>query len=390
MTPSAWLPKARKILWAIFLVSLPLSSFPYFPGGIGGETEVRPFALYPLAALLVLVTLPRLFTKSVPRTVIPLAAFALAALASTAFAYTQSIDPNINISVTSRSVRMLVTLALGGAFYLTAALTPTTFENLRFSLRWLYAGLIMALLWGTLQVVYIIRFNPAYFDFLSSIQEHISTRHLFTRRVSGMTYEPNWFAEQIAFLWMPWLFAALMSNRTVFGWRCRGVRWLTVEALLLPWAATILVFTYSRAGLAFFILQLILAILFRTRRKTKNHKRRNVLIKRAVQVGLVIVILAAAAFLVGSRNNYFSRLWRFWTDEDATGTYFQYIAFSQRFAYWEAAYTIFGDHPLLGIGLGNFTFYFQEALSDRPLYPTPELVRKFTPEKGHNPVVVTK
>ncbi len=384
---STWLSKAQKILWAVFLVSLPVSSFPYFPGGVGGDTLVRPLALYPLAALLVLVILPRLFTKPIPRTALPLIAFALIALASTVLAHARGIDPHINVSVASRSVRMLLTLALGGAFYFAVALTPDSEAMLRFSLRWMFVGLILALIWGTLQAVYVLKFDPAYFDFVSSIQEHISSRRLFARRVSGMTFEPSWFAEQIAFLWMPWLFAAVMSDQTVFGWRWGR---LTVETLLLPWAAVILVFTYSRSGLAYFVIQLILAVLFWPRKKWLKVRNWKTIFKRVAQVGLILLILIAIAFLVGTRNNYFSRLWRFWSDEEATGTYFQYIAFSQRFAYWETAYQLFEQYPVLGVGLGNFTFYFEDALTDRPLRPTPELLRKFVPEKGQNPIVGTR
>jgi O-antigen ligase len=238
-----------------------------------------------------------------------------------------------------------------------------------------------------LQAVYVLKFNPAYFDFLSKMQKFVSTRRLFARRVSGMTYEPSWFAEQIAFLWMPWLFAAVISNQTVFGWRFRR---LTVETMLLPWAAVILMLTYSRSGLAYFVIQLVLAFLLWPRKKRVKVRNWKILFKRVAQVGLILVILVAIAFLVGTRNNYFSRLWRFWSDEEATGTYFQYIAFSQRFAYWETAYQLFEQYPVLGIGLGNFTFYFEDALSDRPLRPTPELLRKFVPEEGHHPIIVTR
>jgi len=118
-----WLPKFQKIIWAAFLVSLPVTSFPYFPGGLGGRTEVRPLALYPLVLLLVIVVLPRLFTKPIPRVAIPLAAFALVAVFSTLLALGRGIDPDINITVSARSIRMLVTLALGGAFFLTVAIS---------------------------------------------------------------------------------------------------------------------------------------------------------------------------------------------------------------------------------------------------------------------------
>jgi O-antigen ligase len=186
---------------------------------------------------------------------------------------------------------------------------------------------------------------------------------------------------------MPWLFASVMSATTVFRWRWR---WLTVEMLLLVWAAVVLVFTYSRAGLLFFAVQMVMALLFHPRREGASGNRWRIYMKRVLLIGMIIVLLAVVAFIAGARNNYFARLWRYWFDDDSTGTYFQYIAFEQRFTYWGTAFQIFEDHPVMGIGLGNFTFYFQEQLSDRPLYPTPELLLKLVPEQGRNQVVVTK
>ncbi len=382
-----WLPKFQKFLWAAFLVSLPVTSFPYFPGGLGGRTEVRPLSLYPLLLLLLLVVLPRLFTKPMPRTIFPLAAFAIVAVFSTILALGRGIDPNINISVTARSIRMLATLALGCAFYLTIAIIPTTSDQLKFSMRWLFVGLGIALFWGSLQTVYIIKFDPDYFAWMSKIQEFISFRRLFAKRVSGMTYEPSWFAEQIAFLYMPWLFAAIMSNTTAF--RLRKGR-LTIEVVLLAWAAFVLVFTYSRLGLIFMIVQLILALFIRERAQPKTTKNWLFFLKQIAQGALVIIAVGLIVFTASSRNQYFSRLWDYWSDEDSRGSYFQYIAFSQRFAYWETGYQIYEEAPLIGIGLGNYTYYFEEYLIDRPIYPTPELFDTLVPDEGRHQIVVPK
>jgi O-antigen ligase len=109
-----------------------------------------------------------------------------------------------------------------------------------------------------------------------------------------------------------------------------------------------------------------------------------------MQASLALVVLAGIVFVVGSRNNYFSRLWNYWIDEESTGQYLQYIAFDQRFTYWETAYRIYNDYPLLGIGLGNFTFYLDEYLPDYPLHPTPELLTKLTPEEGRNQLSTVK
>ncbi|MBC8507441.1 MAG: O-antigen ligase family protein [Anaerolineales bacterium] len=383
----SWFPIAQKIVWAIFLISLPVTSFPFFPGGVGGRTEVRPLSLYPLVILVILVTIPRLLSKPIPKTAFPLGAFGLAAIASTTIAFTQGIDPDIGITVSSRTFRMLVTLAIGIAFYITVAVTPSSKDEMRFSLRWLYGGFVMALLWGSIQISYILFYSPEYFDFIEHLQGFISVRGLFETRISGMTYEPNWFAEQISFLLMPWLFAAVLSNYTAFRWR---LRWLTVEMLLLVWASVVLIYTYSRTGYVLWVVQLVLAFMFRPRKVTDKGKPWGMIAKRVLQVGVLVVAIGVIVFIAGSRNRYFSRLWNYWSDENAAGSYIQYIAVSQRIAYWETAYRIYDEYPWMGIGLGNYTFYFEEKLSDRPLFPTPELLLKFTPADGRNRVVVPK
>ncbi len=65
-----------KIAWGLFLVFLPITSFPFFPSVLGGNALVRPLSFYPLLVLLVLVTLPRLFSQPVPKTLLTILPFA--------------------------------------------------------------------------------------------------------------------------------------------------------------------------------------------------------------------------------------------------------------------------------------------------------------------------
>jgi len=387
MISKSMLGKSQKILWAVFLVTLPLTSFPYFAGVLGSSVQVRPLSLYPLILLMALVTLPRLFTQKLPRTLIPFLIFFLVVLGSTVFALTRNIYPSINLSVEGRSLRTLFTLAIGAMFYLTVSLMPRKQEDLKFTLTWFYIGFAAALLWASFQIIYVLYFNSAYFDFLNDAQRLISTRRLFDKRISGMTYEPSWFAEQLTFGLMPFLFASVLSNYSVFRWRYRRI---TIEAVLLGWSIIALLFTYSRTGLAVFAGLLIISLFMGLGRSFQNKKRQWVQwIKVIAQISFVLVLLGLVVFTVAQKNNYFSRLWSYWTDEESDGTYFYYIAFDQRFTYWETAYRIFDDYPALGIGLGNFTFYFEEYLPDRH-YKNPEILMKLVPEKGRNQVVTVK
>jgi len=391
MKKYGFIPKIETLFWILFLISLPVTSFPFFPAGFGGSTLVRPLSVYPLIALFLVAVLPRFFRRPVTRTLLPLLFFVLAALISTLLAFLRGIDPVIGVTVTDRAIRTLVSLFLGCGFFLAAALIPDSPEKMRSSLRWLYGGFILALLWGSLQVVYVLRFHPEYFQFLKQIQQLISIRRLFPTRISGMTYEPNWFAEQITFLLMPWLFSAVFSGYSVFDWRARW-RWMSIEFFLLLWAAGVLLFTFSRTGMILLAVQLLLVLLFRPRPKKDSRPgiRAQTALKRLLQAGLTFVVLIGLVFVIGSRNNYFARLWNYWLDEESTGQYFQYIAFDQRFTYWSAAYRMYDSYPAFGVGLGNFTFYLDEFLADQPLHPTPEILTKLTPEQGRSQISSVK
>ncbi len=386
----------EKAAWALFLVCLPVTSFPYFPPAIGGGALVRPLSLYPLIVLILLVIIPALLRgdRRINSTLVAFLPFVLVAVASSALALLRGIEALQDISVIARLLRALVTLALGGAMYLTVALVPRTLEDLRASLRWLYAGFAVALLWGSLQSVYIIHYSPRYFEFISQIQRYVSIRRLFTNRISGMTYEPNWFAEQISFLLLPWLLAAVLTGTSVFRWRWK---WVTIEWLLMVWAILVLIFTFSRAGLAILLILAFVGLLFfrpeRPRVIPALKPKRPIWIRRLVEAGAGVLVLVVVLYFVGSNNAFFSRIWDYWQGEKKTTSltgYLEYLAFGARIVYGETAYQIYEANPVIGVGLGNYAFYFESMLPDRPLADMPEVLRLLTPEPGHDRLITPK
>lgn len=400
MTSTRSLPSWKAVLnffqgaaWALFLVCLPVTSFPYLPKAFGGVALVRPLSIYPLLVLLLIAVLPRLLTSPLPRTIYTLLPFILVAVASSLVSLLRGIEPMLGVSVNERIVRALLTLGVGCAFYLTVVLLPRTSEELRRSLRWLYLGFVLALAWGSFQAVYVVHFKPSYFQFLSRLQTYISTRKIFDNRISGMTYEPNWFAEQITCLLLPWLLAAVISGTSLFNWRWRKV---TVEWVLLVWSLFILVLTFSRAGLANLVLLLLLSLLFfRSTHAHKAVKKRSALAiwtRRVLETGAVAVILGGAVYAASAKNAFFARLWNYWNEvsERSLSGYLDYIGFGARLMYAEAAYNTYAAYPLLGVGLGNYAFYFEQMLPDQILASTPEILRILTPEVGRNRLVTPK
>lgn len=386
-----------RLAWIIFLISLPVTSFPFFPFEVGGSTLVRPLSIYPMMVLSILVILPRLFTSPLPRTLLSLFPFLLVALAATLIASLQGIESAQGVSVLARSIRALVTLFLGVAFYLTVVLWPQSKEDLRSSLRWVYLGFSLALLWGSLQAMYVVRFSPGWFDLLSKIQGYISTRRLFPNRVSGLTYEPNWFADQLSFLLLPWLLASILTGQSAFSWRWRR---LTIEWLLLGWVVLILPFTYSRAGLFILVVLLLVSMLFFRPWKKPGSKEESRLLKipvRRVMEGVLLLgFLAGIVYVTGTKNPFFARIWDYWERRPDQGYarylagYLEYLGFGARFTYWQTAYNIYDSHPLLGVGLGNYAFYFEENLPDQPLAAIPEVLRLIVPDVGREQLVTSK
>lgn len=388
-----YLEPLQRIAWVLFLVCLPVTSFPYFPTGFGGGTLVRPLSLYPLLILLCIYTIPRLLTRPIPKTIVIIFPLLLMAIISTSLSITRDIEPALGVSVVDRALRGLVTLLVGIAIYVTVALVPSTFNQLRNALRSIYAGFAVALLWGSFQSIYIINYQPGYFHKINALQKLISIRKLFPTRISGLTYEPNWFAEQISILFLPWLIASVISGYSLFKWR---FRWITIEGLLLAWAIINLAFTYSRAGFINFIfLSLVALILFHPKGSRKMPKiiaRLPLWVRKISTAIVLLVLILAAIYVIGHKNNFFSRIWNFWSERSDTSlaSYIEYLGFGSRVAYLETAYYIYESQPFLGVGLGNFAFYFDEMYPDRPLAPTPELLRILTPESGSNRLITPK
>jgi O-antigen ligase len=379
--------------WAALLIALPVTSFPYFPSAIGGEALVRPLSLYPLLFLFPIAILPRLIRRPLPKNLLSLLPFVLVAVAVSALSLLRGIEPALGISVEPRVLRGIFTLAIGCGFFLTIALLPDTVRDLRFSLRWIYAGVSLALLWGSVQAIGILAHQPAFSAFLQKLQSRISIRPLQEGRISGMTYEPHWFAEQIILLLLPYTIAAVLNNYTVFRWRWRR---LTFEWLLLVWAVVLINFTYSRAGLLNLVITIFLSVLlFRPRGRkhpvTTNKVKVPRLMRRGIGVLVAILLLITPIYLIGTKNPFFARIWGYWQRPDASlEGYLSYLGFDARLVYAQAAYNTYTAYPITGVGLGNYAFYFEEMLPYRPIGEVPEILFMTTPEMGRDRLITSK
>ena len=367
-------------LWAAALVSLPVTSFRWFPF-LGDSTLVRPLALYPLALLL-----PLLLIQALRRerpfpwagSAILLGVFAVAVLAATSFGVLIDPLPLRGQAYLSRALRALVTLVIGLAFFLSAAWMNRDEAEIKFTLRWLLVGFGLELAWSGLQAVtfYTGLLNK---EMVTHWQLAFSMRELVrTNRISGLAYEPAWLAGQIVTMYLPILFAALLTKT-----RLTSARWL--EPVLLGLSALSLLATYSRGGILIGVgvSGLVFLLVGREHLRTAwtwyfGGFRQGWL----VRVGMIVLVLGVAvgAFAFLSQKNYFRRLWDI--SADSLSQYLVSINVGGRSAYASGAMAAFDEYPISGVGLGASGFWIYNHLPDWTLTTVPEIAKQLSPESN--------
>ena len=379
------LERLSRILWGLVLLTLPVTSFRYFPL-LGKHTYVRPLAFYPLA-LLYLVLFLRLLRKEIKlpwsNALIPFFVFLLVALLSTAGgALLAPIDLRGN-DYWGRAIRTLLTFLIGLAFFLAALWMNRDMNDVRRSLPWLYAGLILTMLWVGVQAV-------AFHTPLLKKSQVSEWQLLFSmrgmpkiKRVSGFAFEASWLAGQLVTLYLPWLVASLLAR-----FRATKHRWL--EPLLLLGTIATLLLTYSRGGFLIGLAAAIITVVIAGQAAIKNALRWLFMPKHIgdnesrlslpVQIGLRILILAifvgalwGGASMLAERD-YFASLWN--NNADNLVDYLVKAKAGGRVVYLLSALEVFFEHPFFGVGFGGSGFYLFDRVPDWALSNNPEITEQ--------------
>jgi O-antigen ligase len=111
----------------------------------------------------------------------------------------------------------------------------------------------------------------------------------------------------------------------------------------------------------------------------------------------IVLVLAIVLFIASLQSKYIFRMWDYWLQisyeaqkvgNRSLSGYFRYIGFGPRFVYWETAYRIFQQHPIFGVGLGNYTFHFNEMMPAVQAGYMPEILTRLVP--GPTRIVTAK
>jgi O-antigen ligase len=375
MTASA----TSRLLWAATLLTLPVTSFRYFPGGEG--TYVRPLAFYPLILLMLTLSWELVRGRTTfPRAgaFTPLAAFLMVAMVVSVLAMALAPVPMRGQDVVGRIIRAWAAVLIGILFFASASWMNRNETDMRFSVKWLFAGLVLDLLWSGLQgATFYLHILPK--PLVTHWQRAFSLRELIrTNRISGLAYEPSWLAGQISTLYVPWLLAALLT-----GERQTRFRWL--EPLLLTLTIGLLLATFSRGGVLAAAISAMLTVLLVGRGQIGGAwrwflaglARGRGWFWRLGVVAIALALMAGGLLFLGQKG-YVARLWN--TRAAGIEDFLIQNSAGARAAYAWGAMHAFLDHPWTGVGLGASGFYIYAGLPDWALTTVPEIARQLSPE----------
>jgi O-antigen ligase len=294
-----------------------------------------------------------------------------------------------------RALRAFLTFGIGLSFFVAAIWMNQTEDDLNHSLKWLYTGLFITIVWTAVQAISL--HTPLLKKGqVSAWQELFSVRGLTkVRRVSGFAFEASWFAGQIVTLYLPWLFASLIAR-----YRATKYKWLA--PLLLIGAIASLLLTFSRGGMLIAVAATGVTVLVSGRRaivrafrwffkgnredteqaKTSSKPQRlggSRLAHYGTRALLLILIVAmvwgGVSFI--AQQQYVTRLWT--VEANSLSDYFVQINAGGRITYLWAAANVYAAHPFFGTGLGSAGFYLFQNYPDWAMYNNPEVARQLSP-----------
>jgi hypothetical protein len=372
--------------WCLLLLSIPVTSAPQV-ASLLGENAVSPLALIPLVLISLSWFIPYVARGGrLPAYSWPFLAFVALAAVSALAATGLPIYPYKGEDIVTREVRALATVIISLGFYWSAAAIPHSDDEFRTSLRVLYAGGIVMMAWSSVQAWVFLSGRTHVPLWLTNWHHFLSIRDPLVDRVTGLAFEPSWLGDQLVVLYLPLWLGSVLSRSSSFS-RSKG--FLSVELLLTLWGTGILLLTKSRisllsllmVGLAVYAVGCWRAAGKLSRRladfarvfRSEASRRALRLALEGVGLSLLAVVIVGGALIAGKVDRRMAHLTtlpdllteiRHFYPNDVPYELANRLAFAERVVYWADGFRVFEQYPILGVGLGNTGFFFEQSLPD--------------------------
>jgi len=367
------------LVMAVAVVLLPITSLPVLSRAMDRALVAPPSAV--LIALMALFWLPVFIYRGglIPRESAAVWAFFYVALISAGLAFFRIYPSFKGYTVIRNETSAVITLAMAAAFYLIFSVYYGRSNELRTFFVMLNIGGMMLLGWSLVQLYVVVTSHGDYQGWMVRFHDLLSIRsltsHVFYNRVTGFAYEPSWLGNMLNLLYLPFWLAASVAGFSAF----RKLGPISLENVLLPVGALVLLFSFSRIGLAAFLLvlaYLTLVLVLRLARWLARHLARRFTLQNSAALNVLLTVIItliifalffyAALELLRIVAQFDSRVARL-LDLDNYYSSDPYrlarnFAFGERLSFWAVGWRIFTDYPLVGVGPGNAGFFFIQKL----------------------------
>jgi O-antigen ligase len=358
--------KAAEYSWYLMIALLPITSMPLVSSLLGSDSVASPSILFLM--ILVLVWLVPAFLKNhlFHKSVFPLSFFVVVSILATVFSFFYDIPAFKDINQFSPIISAISTLIIGFLFFICASSYPINNNILEKTLRIINWSALLMFVWSGMQVVSWYTMNR-YPQWMFEIQGFLSDRVLYRQRVTGFALEPSWFAHQLNMFYLPFWLSFTIHKKSSHSFR---ISFLTFENILALMGVISLLLTLSRVGVASFLMMLLLIgftlhnriVRFFMEKVVKGSKISKQLIT-AFLIASYLLAMGAVAFIFSKVDTRMAALFKFsFENENPFITYFNELKFGDRVIYWLSGWNIFGEFPVLGVGLGNAGFFFPSSI----------------------------
>lgn len=370
--------RVERILWAVLILLLPVSSSPFIAKLTGAQSVASPSILIFLVLVLIWL-IPYLFRGEIlPKVVIPVLVFVALALIASLLSLFYDIPTFRQIPGVRAMGSDILTLVIGALIYVVASSWAGSEEDLHYLFKLINWSAAALILWGGIQAYFAFSVGE-YPAWMEQFQRSVSSSGLlYPRRITGFAFEPSWLAHQLNMLYLPWWLAAAVTGTTVHRWKAG---FLTVERLLLVAGLAMLFLTFSRVGWLTVLVLAAYLILWVNIRLIKNAQLRilssiaspstaragRILIPIALTLAMLAVytgLLFAAGSAMTRLDKRMATLFDTQTLRDEGLVMFaNKMLFAERLVTWQTGARIFNDYPILGVGVGNEGFFFPQKIS---------------------------